>query len=146
MFLKALPAMQDVHCTIVGTGPDEKELRSMAEGHPVRFLGYRSDMVKIYPGFDVLVVPSRSESFCITAIEAQAMGIPIIAHDIPVMREIGGDSYIFYQTAEDLVRIINKRSWDSERIKQKGTKNARKYSVQKYAALLHGFYASIFRA
>ena len=143
-FLKVLPRMKHVHCTIVGSGEDETKLKYMARTLPVRFLGYRSDMKKVYAKFDVLVVPSRWESFCITAIEAQAMGIPVIAHDIPVMREIGGGSYILYKSPDQLPHIFNTQAWDSEEIRQRGIENAKGYTVKKYANRLKSFYSRFF--
>jgi glycosyltransferase involved in cell wall biosynthesis len=38
-----------------------------------------------------LLFPSRAEGFGLPLVEALGMGVPVIASDLPVMREIGGD-------------------------------------------------------
>jgi glycosyltransferase involved in cell wall biosynthesis len=37
------------------------------------------------------VLPSRDEGFGIPVIEALAAGTPVVASDLPVLREVGGD-------------------------------------------------------
>ena len=53
------------------------------DGH-VEFLGPRDhrNLPWIYSAADVLVMPSRSESFGLTALEAQACGLPVVATDV----------------------------------------------------------------
>lgn len=47
----------------------------------VRFLGMRPDTDALYQAFDVFVLPSHFEGLCISAIEAQAAGLPIVCSD-----------------------------------------------------------------
>lgn len=47
----------------------------------VRFLGMRKDTDALYQAFDVFVLPSHFEGLCISAIEAQAAGLPIVCSD-----------------------------------------------------------------
>ncbi len=60
----------------------------------VRWIGYVDDDDKpsLYRLADVFVYPSNYEGFGLPVIEAMASGTPVVARDIPVMREITGDA------------------------------------------------------
>ncbi|MEU5694587.1 glycosyltransferase [Actinosynnema sp. NPDC020468] len=79
---------------IAGTGPDERELRALAAelgvADRVRFAGWVSGRAKfaLLAGARVAVVPSRFETFGIVAVEALATGTPVLAFDIPCLREV----------------------------------------------------------
>jgi len=59
------------------------ELQEMADslglGRAVRFLGYRGDVAGVMADADVLVVPSDAEPFGRVALEAMAVGTPVVA-------------------------------------------------------------------
>ncbi|MGH2404325.1 MAG: glycosyltransferase family 4 protein, partial [bacterium] len=57
----------------------------------VRFLGMRVDMPELYAAMDVFVLPSYREGFPRSAVEAAAMGRPIVATDIRGCREVVED-------------------------------------------------------
>lgn len=57
----------------------------------VRFLGMRTDMPAIYRAMDIFVLPSYREGFPRSAIEAAAMGLPLVLTDIRGCREIVSD-------------------------------------------------------
>jgi glycosyltransferase involved in cell wall biosynthesis len=54
----------------------------------VRFLGHRDDVERLLAGFDVFVLASHREGYPRAAMEAAAMGLPIVATDIRGCREI----------------------------------------------------------
>lgn len=94
---------------VVGTGPDEDELRSLLSDHglSVRFYGQlpRSELYDLYPQADILIFPSLTETYGLAVHEAMAAGLPVIAHDIPSLRERlqpGYDSVIVPLPAEGL--------------------------------------------
>jgi L-malate glycosyltransferase len=70
----------------------ERELHALAEqlrmGERVRFLGERSDVPRLLAAADVLLVPSWQEAFGRIAVEAMAMGRPVVA------TEVGGPAEI----------------------------------------------------
>jgi glycosyltransferase involved in cell wall biosynthesis len=77
-------------------GPDEpdksgslgREDRDAADAAGVRFLGGRDDVVPLYRGMDLYVLASHREGFPRSAMEAAAMGLPIVATDIRGCRQV----------------------------------------------------------
>jgi glycosyltransferase involved in cell wall biosynthesis len=65
---------------IVGQGPEEAQLRSLAHGAPVEFLGWRSDdeVRDLYRASAAVLLPG-TEDFGIVPVEAQACGTPVVA-------------------------------------------------------------------
>lgn len=74
---------------IAGEGPQRSELEGMAATrHPqveIRFLGQISNMVSFYDSLDLVVVPSRGESFGLVVLEAFDRGVPVA-----VFPDVGG--------------------------------------------------------
>ncbi len=54
----------------------------------IRFLGHRDDVEELYPAFDLYVLASHREGFPRSAMEAAAMGVPVIATDVRGCRQV----------------------------------------------------------
>ena len=54
----------------------------------------------LYAEAAFLLCLSRQEGFCLPVLEAQAHGTPVIASDIPVLREVGGDGCLFVDPSD----------------------------------------------
>jgi glycosyltransferase involved in cell wall biosynthesis len=73
-------APADAVLAILGEGPDEAALRSLAAGDPrVRLLGYRTDVDQALQAFDLFVSPSREEAFPLAILEAMRAGRPVLS-------------------------------------------------------------------
>ena len=48
------------------------------------------ELAALYAGARVVLVPSRAEGFGLPVLEAFASGAPVVASDIPALREVGG--------------------------------------------------------
>jgi glycosyltransferase involved in cell wall biosynthesis len=59
-----------------------------AEAAGVRFLGYRDDVEVLYPAMDLYVLASHREGFPRSAMEAAAMGLPVVATDVRGCRQV----------------------------------------------------------
>lgn len=91
----------DVSVLLVGDGNSLSTLRKLAKAEQLEdrvvFVGRHShdDIAKFYSALDVFVVP-RKESLVtrtvtpIKTLQAQAFGIPIVASDLPALREVTG--------------------------------------------------------
>ncbi|WP_433787496.1 FkbM family methyltransferase [Actinomycetospora sp. CA-101289] len=79
---------------IAGGGPEEPRVRRFAErlgvGERIRFVGWCSgaDKVALLADARLVVVPSRHETFGLVALEALAAATPVLAFDIPCLREV----------------------------------------------------------
>jgi glycosyltransferase involved in cell wall biosynthesis len=68
------------------------ELRGAARhSERIRFLGHRSDVPELLAAADVFAFPSLYEGLGGSVIEAMAMGLPVVASDIPALREVVDD-------------------------------------------------------
>jgi len=76
----------------------------------IYYLDYVSDeqLLTLYKSAYALVFPSLYEGFGIPVIEAMGVGCPVIAADIPVLREVCADSSIFFNptSSADLLEEI----------------------------------------
>jgi glycosyltransferase involved in cell wall biosynthesis len=69
---------------------DERSVRA-AERDGVRFLGFRDDMPLLYAASDVFVLASHREGFPRAAMEAAAMGLPVVTTDVRGCRQVVDD-------------------------------------------------------
>lgn len=71
--------------TLVGSGPDEPELRRLAADlavdDVVEFAGYTADPSERFRAADCFVLPSRWEGFPLVLLEALRFGLPLLAAD-----------------------------------------------------------------
>lgn len=69
--------------------------------HPARYLGRVSDgaLKALYEAATCFVVPSLYEGFGLPAIEAMACSCPVVASNIPALRETCGDAALFCNPA-----------------------------------------------
>ena len=82
--------------TVVVAGPSEPGKAdgigpaavAAAESSGVRFVGHRSDVEDLYAAFDIYVLASHREGFPRSAMEAAALGLPIVATDIRGCRQV----------------------------------------------------------
>lgn len=100
-FAQIAPDHPEARLVMTGRGDSTTVLRALATElgveAQVEFTGSVPDerVVELYQGARALVFPSRIEGFGFPLIEAMALGCPVIASDIPTLREIGGDSAVF---------------------------------------------------
>jgi N-acetyl-alpha-D-glucosaminyl L-malate synthase BshA len=68
---------------MVGDGPErvdaEQEARELGVAEDVRFLGKIDAVAPLLSGADLFLLPSQSESFGLSALEALACGVPVVA-------------------------------------------------------------------
>lgn len=107
---------------LIGDGPMRQEVQSYLESRSLRegviLLGSRLDRLKILPECQGLIHPGKGESFPNAILEAQALGIPVIASNdggIPELVEHGVTGWLFPPDDElDMAAAIRKVLFDHE--------------------------------
>lgn len=78
---------REVSLIVVGTGPEELRLKSLASelgiSAQVQFLGFVADPQRYMAESEVVVVSSYFEGFCNVIVESMAVGTPVISTDCP---------------------------------------------------------------
>ena len=82
---------KDLHLSLVGDGPlrpsIETQIRSLGIADRVTVHGRQADVSTFYAAADLFLFPSHFEGFGNVLVEAQAARLPIVATDIPPIRE-----------------------------------------------------------
>lgn len=88
LLLKAVASLgrRDIAVVLVGDGPERQGLeqlsRSLGIAGAVRFLGHRDDVMSLLPALDIFVLPSASEGFSNTLLEAMASRVASVVSDV----------------------------------------------------------------
>ena len=65
-----------------------------------------AELAQQYAAADLLLAPSRAEGYGLPVVEALAHGVPVLARDIPVFREICGDQIAYFDRDAELPDAI----------------------------------------
>lgn len=104
-------AVQGCNLVLVGDGPLRSTLEQVVSelnlDNSVHFLGKRLDITELLASSDIFAFSTTaSEGFGIALIEAMAVGLPIIASDVPACREVLADG-----SAGQLIPAGNAEAW-----------------------------------
>ena len=163
---KGLHVLLDAFATILNTYPDidlviaggsvgeDARLRSLVEA--VQFKGRiknlqrlsDDDLVFLYNGAEMLVLPSLYEGFGLPALEAMACGTPVIVSDAASLPEVAGDGALICQvgSVDSLSAAIRSLLGDSvlrREMIRKGSARAKTFSWQSTARKTLELYDSI---
>ena len=90
--IDAVALLPDTHFAIIGDGELKDKLRAYAEEKGVlkrvHFLGFIQDAAQYVRAFDVFVLTSTKEGLPYVLLEAGSASVPIVATDIPGVREV----------------------------------------------------------
>lgn len=88
--------MSDVPATflLAGDGPIRDDVERLARASDardrIRVLGWRDDVADLMCAADVMLFPSSTEGMPNAVMEAMAIGLPVVAGDVPALRELAG--------------------------------------------------------
>jgi glycosyltransferase involved in cell wall biosynthesis len=131
--------IQNTKLMIVGKGPLEEEMKSLAKRlkieKDVYFLGERRDIPEIMATLDVFVLTSLVEGSPASLKEAMVFGKPVIATSVGGIPEIvdnGVNGILVYpdsadSLAEEMIRVL-----EDEHLREKLGKNARKTILERF--------------
>lgn len=102
--LRALVAVPDVCLLLVGDGPLRPRLEQMAESLGIKdrvtFLGWRQDVAAVLKASDIYVHSTHSDGFGIAACEAMAVGLPVVASDVPGLAQLVGGAGVLFPAGD----------------------------------------------
>ncbi len=116
----------------------------------IKFIGYvnKDIMPSIMKKALVLVEPSHVNDFPETIIEAQSLGIPVIASDIEAHKNVCKDSVLYFSSisekeiSDSIETVLSDTATKNSLIKA-GKINAEKYSWDNVAAMYRDLYKSL---
>ncbi len=126
---------------IIGSGKYEKEYKDLAikldVAEMIEWKGFLSqeDVAKELGNIDIAVYPSLAESFGVSAIEAEATGLPVIITNVPGLLEVtipNETSLVVMkdnseELADKIIYLVN-----NEKVRKKMGNAARKFVESKY--------------
>ncbi len=86
---------RSVHLVSAGTGNVATQMRELAQGLPVTFLGFVSDnelFAQLLASADVVIAPGPIETFGLAALEALASGTPAVVNAASALPEVVADA------------------------------------------------------
>lgn len=112
----------------------------------------RNVLAAIYRRAEVVLLTSEREGFGLPVIEGLACATPVIASDLAVLREVGGDVATYCSVGEieswrdAIVKLINMKNTSpkaAEAACEAGLKQARKFSWQEHTAKIVSLYQQL---
>jgi glycosyltransferase involved in cell wall biosynthesis len=154
--LQQLSSDLPIYLLFVGTGPCLEQLRRMARDlgvrDRVRFVGYQEDVRPFIRVSDVLLVTSKIEGLPNSVLEAQAMGVPVVASavdGVPEIIENGHNGFLVSGHAlEQYVGGIDRLLGDAG-LRERITRNARRrieaqFSFSNRMSIMIGLYERLY--
>lgn len=152
--IKAFAQLHHTHLRLkfAGAGPGEGPCRELADrlgvSDRVDFLGERRDIPELMKGAYIGVQSSLYEGFGLTAAEFMAAGVPVIASDVPGLKDVVAGAGLLFKVedASDLASKIDSLIDDKSlrlstiEIQQKRVKN---FTIDRMAAEYAAIYNSL---
>ncbi len=109
------------HLTLIGEGPQRRDLetriRLLRLDSSVHLIGSQEDPLPLLRRMNLFVLPSREEGMSIALLEAMALGLPVVATDIPGNRGLVDDGVhgrlVPPEDPQALAEAILKRWYDN---------------------------------
>jgi L-malate glycosyltransferase len=108
--LYLLAEQKEFALVIIGTGKEYVNLQRLGKKLKISdrcyFCGFRTNPVNYFKHFDLFIVPSRSEGFGLTLIEAVQQKVPVICSDLEVFKELFSPDEVTFFMLEDRGSLI----------------------------------------
>jgi glycosyltransferase involved in cell wall biosynthesis len=141
-----------VHLVVAGregnqTSALRATMRRLGLEDSVRFLGARDDVPELLCAADVFCLPSRWEGLGSVLLEAMALEAPIVASDLPAVREVLGEgaaTIVPVGSADALARAIlealDQRTVAAERARRARQRFLAHFTTERVASRMISFY------
>ena len=107
----------------------------------IHYLGRVNDdeLIRLYNQATCFIFPSLYEGFGLPPVEAMSCGCPVLASDIPVLKEICGDAALYFNPhditdmRQVITRFLGMGEKGREKLQTAGSQNVRRFSWEKSA-------------
>ena len=147
--LKVIKSLSGIKCKLVIIGrlfPDQQEcLKKYSIDYENEYDISTKNLLDFYRRADIISFPSSQEGFGMIVVEANAVGKPVIAGDIPVLHEIGGDAALYVNPNDissirtGFINIMENHDIRTHCIQQ-GYINANRFRLKNVAAQYRNLY------
>lgn len=157
-FAEVLKMYPETQLLVVGDGSlrafMEEQAAQLGCAEAITFVGRQpqEQLAQWYRQMDIVLMPSRSEGFGLTAIEAMASGCVVVASDVGGLPEVVRDGAcgLLHRTEDvaDMAENINTLIGDEalyDRLQAQSLVEVEKYSFERYAALMNDLYNKLGR-
>ena len=150
--LNAVNGLQ-IELTIVGRMSESQA--QLAEELQINYNNYHNlpytEILKLYSDSDVVTFPSFYEGFGMPIIEANAIGVPIIVGDIPVLHEVANDAAYFVNpnsitSIRDAILSLLENNALREKLIELGKENIKRFAPQTIAEQYKSLYYQLDRS
>lgn len=139
---------------MVGDGPEkekaERQCEELGISDKVIFFGNTHEINRILCSSDLFLLPSQTESFGLAALEAMALGVPVISSNSGGLPEVNINGFSGYlsevgntdEMAQNAIKIL----FDNnvlEQFKQNAKQTAYKFDIQNIIPLYESLYQEI---
>lgn len=105
--LRVLPefTLQVVSARSIFVDQLEKQAKQLGVWKQVEVLGFQTDqqVVELAQKATALIQPSLAEGFGLTGLEGMALGVPVVASDLPVFQEVYGEFATYFPRHDAVV-------------------------------------------
>jgi L-malate glycosyltransferase len=142
---------------MIGDGPERQNAEDLARSlgiyNDIRFLGKQEQISEILSIADLFLLPSQTESFGLSALEAMACSVPVISSNAGGLPEINTDGVTGYLSNVGDIESMSKHAIyilsDEERLrhfKKEAIAQARKFEKQHIIPLYEKLYCEVISA
>ena len=139
---------------MVGDGPEkekaERQCEELGISDKVIFFGNTHEINRILSSSDLFLLPSQTESFGLAALEAMALGVPVISSNSGGLPEVNINGFSGYlsevgntdEMAQNGIKILFDNN-ALEQFKQNAKQTAYKFDIQNIIPLYESLYQEI---